>query len=118
MITIDDDVIVYIFNAFVDMRKSIDGLAYLVVEEMTLNPQEKALFLFRNKCSDKFKGILWDGDGFILLYKRLEKGRFKFPKHITASYYEIDADLFNWLRKGFDFYAIKQQPELKISQYY
>ena len=44
MITLDDDVVVYIFNACVDMRKSIDGLAYLVVEEMKLNPQEKALF--------------------------------------------------------------------------
>jgi len=100
------------------MRKSIDGLVVLIVEALGLDPQANMMVLFRNKASDKFKAIFWDGDGFILLYKRKEKGRFKFPKDLSDNYYEIDADLFNWLRKGFDFYALKQHPELKYSQYY
>lgn len=118
MITIDADVQIFIYHKAIDMRKSIDGLSLLVVEAMKLDPQAKSLYLFRNKASDKFKAIFWDTDGFVLLYKRRESGRFKFPNDVATDYYEIDSDLFNWLRKGFDFYALKQHPELKISSYY
>jgi len=118
MITLAADLKIFIYHQQVDMRKSIDGLALLTVEALGLNPQDRALYLFRNKAGDKFKAIIWDGDGFLLLYKRREKGRFKFPKTMPDDVYEIDADLFNWLRKGFDFYALKQHPELKISRYY
>jgi transposase len=118
MITIDSDMQVFIYHKEIDMRKSIDGLSLLVVEAMKLDPQDKCLYLFRNKAGDKFKAIFWDADGFILLYKRRESGRFKFPKNMDVDYYEIDSDLFNWLRKGFDFYALKKHPELKISSYY
>lgn len=118
MISLDADLQVYIYSQHVDMRKSIDGLSLIVVDELELNPQDKVLYLFYNRARDKFKGILWDGNGFMLLYKRLDKGRFKFPTDASGDYYEIDADLFNWLRKGFDFYALKHHPELKYSQYY
>lgn len=118
MIELSSDVKIFVYHQQIDMRKSIDGLSHLIVEALNLDPQAKALYLFRNKASDKFKAIFWDGNGFMLLYKRLERGRFKFPAKLEVDYYEIDADLFNWLRKGFDFYALKQHPELKISQYY
>lgn len=118
MLTLAADTKVYIYHEQVDMRKSIDGLVLLIVEALKLDPQSKAMYLFRNKAGDKIKAVIWDGDGFILLYKRRERGRFIFPKEITESYYEIDADLFNWLRKGFDFYALKHHPELKYSAYY
>ena len=109
---------VLIYRDAVDMRKSIDGLVLLIVESLKLDPQNNALYLFHNKSRDKFKAIIWDNDGFMLLYKRREQGRFKFPKKMLDEYYEIDADLFAWLNKGFDFYALKQQEELKISKYY
>jgi len=95
MISLDPEVKVFIYHQCVDMRKSIDGLSILVVEALQLNPQDKALYLFHNKSGDKFKAILWDQDGFLLLYKRREQGSFKFPKSIETDYYEIDADLFN-----------------------
>lgn len=118
MINLDDDIKIFIYHEKIDMRKSIDGLVFVIVEDMDLDPQDKALYLFRNKSGDKFKAVLWDSNGFILLYKRLEKGSFKFPKNIIEDYYEIDADLFNWLCKGFDFYSLKYHPELKKSKYY
>ena len=118
MIDLNKKIEIFIYNKSVDMRKSIDGLVTIIVEQMQLDPQAKIMFLFYNKPGDKFKSIIWEGDGFLLLYKRLEKGRFKFPKDIVDNYYGIDADLFNWLRKGFDFYALKQHPELKISKYF
>lgn len=118
MITLDADISVYIYSAPIDMRKSINGLVVLIVDSMNLEPQSKILFLFHNKTRDKVKGILWHHDGFILLYKRKEKGKFKFPKDISASYYQIDNDLLQWLLKGFDFYLFQQHPELKISQFF
>ena len=118
MIRFDDDVKIFICRDQVDMRKSIDGLTLLVIDSLQLDPQAKAIYLFHNKAKDKFKAIFWDGNGFMLLYKRLEKGRLKFPKNIESDYYEIDPDLFSWLRKGYDFYAIKYEPELKASQYF
>lgn len=118
MIKLDVDTKVLIYHQPVDMRKAIDGLVVLIVDVLDCNPQDKTLYLFRNKSGDKFKGIVWDKDGFMLLYKRREKGRFKFPKNPPDDCYEIDADLFEWLRKGFDFYALKQHLELKITSYY
>jgi transposase len=118
MINVAAETKILICNQTVDMRKSIDGLVTIVVQNLELDPQSKALYLFSNKSGDKVKGIVWEGDGFMLLYKRLETKRFKFPKNIEDASYTIDADLFNWLRKGFDFYALKQCPELKISSYY
>lgn len=62
-----------------DMRKSIDGLSALVSEVFGEHPCSGHLFLFRNRRSDRIKILLWDGSGFWVLYKRLEKGRFQFP---------------------------------------
>ncbi len=118
MIELARDVRLLIYHQPIDMRKSIDGLVLLVVELLERNPQDQTVYLFRNKSSDKFKAIVWDGDGFILLYKRRERGRFKFPKHLSGDYYEIPADLFIWLRRGFDFYALTPHPTLKKLQYF
>jgi transposase len=118
MITLASDINVYLYNTHIDMRKSINGLVLLVVDSMHLDPQSKSLFLFHNKTNDKIKGILWHFDGFILLYKRKEKGRFKFPKDLSGTHYQIDSDLLQWLLKGFDFYALKAHPELKSSEYF
>lgn len=118
MIVLKPETKILIYHQPIDMRKAIDGLVMLIVDVLEGDPQNKTLYLFRNKSGDKFKGVVWDGDGFILLYKRREKGRFKFPKEPADDCYEIDPDLFEWLRKGFDFYALKQCPELKATCYY
>jgi transposase len=118
MLTLASDVPIYIYNGVADMRKSINGLVLLVVDLLRKDPQAKALYLFKNKSMDRIKGILWHRNGFILLYKPLEKGKFKFPKDLDEIDYKIDSDLFEWLLSGFDFYAIKNHPELKSSQYF
>ena len=56
------------------MRKSIDGLSAIVSQNFKLNPFENALFLFCGGKRDRMKALLWEGDGFLLLYKRLEGG--------------------------------------------
>ena len=61
------------------MRKSINGLAALVSESFCLDPFDDALFVFCNRSKDRIKILEWDGDGFWLYFKRLEKGHFRWP---------------------------------------
>ena len=71
---------IYIACGYTDMRKSIDGLAAIVKEQFHLNPFSSSLFLFCGKRRDRIKVLLWEGDGFLLLYKRLENGNFQWPR--------------------------------------
>jgi transposase len=117
MISISKDIKIMVCTQPIDMRKQINGLISLVVETLKQDPQSKQMFLFYGKSKDKIKAILWDKNGFILLYKRLEKERFIFPQHIHSPI-EIDGNLFQALLRGFDFYRLKHHPELKIAQYF
>lgn len=63
----------------VDMRKSINGLAAIVQNDFDLDLYENAMFVFINRAKDKVKILFWDQDGFILYYKRRERGHFAWP---------------------------------------
>ncbi|MFR8016006.1 MAG: IS66 family insertion sequence element accessory protein TnpB [Clostridiaceae bacterium] len=70
----------------VDLRKGIDGLATIIGDRYGQNPFEKGtLFLFCGKRSDRCKGLLWMGTGFLLLYKRFEDGRLSWPRNIQEA---------------------------------
>ena len=68
---------IYIACGYTDMRKSVDGLAAIVQQQFHLEPFSNTLFLFCGRHRKRKKALLWEGDGFILLYKRLENGSFK-----------------------------------------
>ena len=76
---------VYIVTGYTDLRRSIDGLAMIVKAQLQLNPYSTALFLFCGRRCDRIKGLLWEGDGFLLLYKRLDNGRFQWPRNETEA---------------------------------
>lgn len=66
---------------YTDLRQGIDGLSRLIGTKYNLNPFEKdVLFLFCGRRADRIKGLLWEGNGFLLLYKRIEDGRFSWPR--------------------------------------
>ena len=90
---------VYIVTGYTDMRKGIDGLAEIVQGKLSLDPYSKALFLFCGKNPRKLKGLLWEGDGFLLLYKRLEEGRFQWPKN-SEEVKTITPQQYRWLMEG------------------
>ena len=66
---------VYIVTGYTDLRRSIDGLAMIVKAQLHLDLYSTALFLFCGRRCDRIKGLLWEGDGSLLLYKRLDNGR-------------------------------------------
>jgi len=71
---------IYLACGQTDMRKSINGLSVIVQESFKLNLFDGALFVFCNRERNRLKILEWDGDGFWLHFKRLEKGRFRWPK--------------------------------------
>ena len=71
----------YLACGATDLRKSIDGLAAIVQMRFKLDPFSNCLFIFCNKHKDKIKIIQWEYTGFWLYYKRLERGRFKWPSN-------------------------------------
>ena len=70
---------VYLACGAVDMRKGIDGLAALAQASLRQNPASGAVFAFRGRRGDRLKLLFWDGQGFCLFYKVLERGRFPWP---------------------------------------
>ena len=90
---------IYLACGYTDMRKSIDGLAAVVEQQFNLNPFQPALFLFCGKRCDRLKALLWEGDGFVLLYKRLESGRFQWPR-TQSECRPITWQEFRWLMEG------------------
>lgn len=72
---------IYIVCGKTDLRRGIDGLAGIIQNQYQLDVYKDALFLFCGGRSDRFKMLYCDGDGFLLLYKRLENGKLHLPRH-------------------------------------
>ncbi|MCI1975538.1 MAG: IS66 family insertion sequence element accessory protein TnpB [Limosilactobacillus sp.] len=72
---------VYLVCGKTDLRKGIDGLAIVVAENYGLELYDQSLLLFCGSRNDRFKALFWDGEGFILLYKRFENGHLKWPRN-------------------------------------
>ena len=89
---------IYLATGYTDLRRGMEGLASIIKFNFQLDPYQKdILFLFCGRRTDRIKGLVWEGDGFLLLYKRLELGAFNWPRtkeealEITPEQYMADA---------------------------
>lgn len=90
---------IYIACGYTDMRKSIDGLAAVVQQQFQMDPFKPSLYLFCGKRRDRIKVLFWEGDGFVLLYKRLENGCFQWPRSAREAR-PVSWQEFRWLMEG------------------
>lgn len=100
---------IYIVCGYTDMRKSIDGLSAIVQQNFKLDVFSGSLFLFCGKRCDRIKALLWEEDGFVLLYKRLENGKYKWPRNSEEAKL-ITKQEFRWLMEGL---SIEQKTAIK-----
>lgn len=90
---------IYIACGYTDLRRGIDGLANIVAEQFQLDPFSNTLFLFCGRRKDRLKALYWEGNGFILLYKRLENGSFEWPR-TGAEAQMLSKQQYRWLMEG------------------
>lgn len=100
MIKFQDIPSIYMAQGYTDLRKGVDGYALIIQENFQLSPFEDALFIFCNRHRNKLKCLYWDGNGFWLLYKRLEKGHFKWITKEKGQVLEISHQQLKWLLEG------------------
>ena len=104
---------VYLASGPTDLRKSIDGLAVLVKESFELDPFSSCLFVFCNRKKDKLKILYWEHNGFWLLYRRLEKGRFIWPDKGAKKVNTISSRQLRQLLDGLPFERDLGHPKVK-----
>lgn len=109
MLTLPPSVRIYLATAPTDMRKSIDGLMAIVRNVWTADAYSGHLFVFPSRRGDRIKILYWDRGGFVLYYKRLERGRFVLPPLDAAiQAVELEASLLAMLLDGLDAARVRQ----------
>jgi transposase len=101
MITVPNGAQIWIAAGVTDMRRGLTGLSALVQTALEQNPFGGHVFVFRGKRGDLIKVLWWDGDGLCLFAKRLERGRFIWPRTENGSVSLTRAQL-SMLLEGID----------------
>ena len=92
---------IYIVCGYTDLRYGIDSLAAIIERKYHANMfVPNTLFLFCGRSASKIKGLLWEGDGFLLLYKRVESGHFSWPRS-SDELRSMTPEQFRLLMQGF-----------------
>ena len=101
---------IYIVCGYTDLRYGVDSLAAIIEQKYKMKLfVPNTLFLFCGHSASKIKGLLWEGDGFLLFTKRIDDGRFSWPRYASEAR-QLTAQQFDWLMKGFSI-----DPPIRIS---
>ena len=90
---------IYLVTGYTDMRKSIDGLMGIIRNTYELDPFANALYLFCGRRCDRLKALHFDKDGFVLYYKRLNDGRYQWPRN-ASEVRALTRQEYRWLLEG------------------
>ncbi len=104
----------YLYCGHADMRKGFDSLSGIVKSQMVLDALSGSVFIFMNKRRTHIKLLLWEGDGFAVYYKRLEKGTYELPAETgNSSTMAIDARQLHFILQGVSLKKIHIRPRLR-----
>lgn len=101
MLSLPSGIKIYVSSHALDMRKSFDGMSYLVSQELKQDVYSGSLFVFCNKRGDKIKIFYWDRNGYVCWYKRLERGIFRLPK-VSDKVFKVSASELGLLLEGIE----------------
>lgn len=92
---------IYVVCGFTDLRYGIDSLAAIIEHRYKMSLfVPNTLFLFCGRRANKIKGLVWEGDGYLLLTKRVDSGRFSWPRTSDEAR-KLTPQQFKWLMNGF-----------------
>jgi transposase len=106
---------IWLYRQAVDFRCSIDGLSHIVTSSIK-QPVKDGVFLFINRKRDKLKCLSWHKNGFIMLYKRLEKGLFSRQQQ-DMSVVELTIEEMSWLLAGLEWPKMRDWHELNYDKF-
>jgi transposase len=98
----------YFCNIPTDMRKGFDSLGGLVAQHMKLDVLSGSIFIFINRKRDQVKLLLWEGDGFSIYYKRLERGTYEQPV-LQNNQLQISHQQLQFILQGIQLQSIKMK---------
>lgn len=102
---------IYLVTGRTDMRKSIDGLMGIIKNTYNMDPFSNALYLFCGRKCDRIKALHFDKDGFVLYYKRLDNGRYQWPRN-ASEVRPLTRQEYRWLLEGL---SIEQPNAIRVS---
>ena len=105
---------IFIYRHPVDMRKQIDGLVALVASELGGDPTDRSMYVFRNRGRDKIKLLIWHLNGYWLLYKRVEKQRFHWPKWFEGDTLTLTEAQLDYLLDGYNLNGMRPHQVLSF----
>jgi transposase len=111
MLTLPRSVRIYVGSESIDLRRGHDGLFALVKSIFKLDPYSGHLFVFFGRRRDRVKILFWDRGGFVVFYKRLERGRFaklRSADLLSASHVEMDSTELAMLLDGIDVRMVRR----------
>lgn len=103
----------YLYSQPADMRKGFDGLSGIVINKMAMDPIDGSVYLFLNRRRNRIKILVWDLDGFILYYKRLEKGTFEIPNETEADKMSLSWEVLMLILQGISLQKISRRKRYK-----
>lgn len=108
---------VYLYTGYTDLRKGIDGLISIVTTTFGLDPIEAgSIFLFCGRRNDRMKVLLYEGDGWLLYYKRFTDGRLQWSRSKKEAK-DITPQQYRWLLEGISIEQKKVIHKVKLELY-
>jgi transposase len=101
-----------------DLRRGFDKLAYMVQQALGENPLSGHLFLFINRRRNRIKALYWAGDGYVIWYKRLQRGTLELPRpaHADSVGLQITASQLSLILDGIELSSVRQRRRYKLSR--
>jgi transposase len=98
------------------MRKGFDGLSGIVRNELKQDPLSGDVFIFINRRRNQVKLLLWEGDGFSVYYKRLERGTYELPSPGNAPAVSLRSDELMLILQGIWLQSVRRRKRYRINE--